>query len=66
MLSPTSSLLHPQQGDNWDSNSLLVVDEDDNGKFRLDSVSNVFLLDMKMMKQIAFVTIMLMIQIQRM
>ena len=30
----TSSHLHPLQIENCDSNSRLVVDEDDNGKFR--------------------------------
>ena len=34
--SPTSSHLHPLQVENCDSNSRLVVDEDDNGKFRLE------------------------------
>ena len=33
--SPTSSHLHPLQAENCDSNSRLVVDEDDNGKLRL-------------------------------
>ena len=32
---PTSSHLHPLQVKNCDSNSRLVVDEDDNGKFGL-------------------------------
>ena len=36
--SPTSSHLHPLQGENCDSNSRLVVDEDDNGEFRLERV----------------------------
>ena len=36
--SPTSSHLHPLQVENCDSNSRLVVDEDDNGKFRLKRV----------------------------
>ena len=31
---PTSNHLHPLQVENCDSNSRLVVDEDDNGKFR--------------------------------
>ena len=35
--SPTSSHVHPLQIENWDSNSRLVVDEDDNGKFRLET-----------------------------
>ena len=32
----TSNHLHPPQDENCDSNSRLVVDEDDNGKFRLE------------------------------
>ena len=36
--SPTSSHLHPLQVENCDSNSRLVVDEDDNGKVRLERV----------------------------
>ena len=39
-LSPTSNYLHPLQGENCDSNSRLVVDEDDNGKFRLERVNH--------------------------
>ena len=35
---PTSSHLHPLQVENCGSNSRLVVDEDDNGKFRLERV----------------------------
>ena len=34
--SPTSNYLHPLQVENCDSNSRLVADEDDNGKFRLE------------------------------
>ena len=34
----TSNHLHPLQGENCDSNSRLVVGEDDNGKFRLERV----------------------------
>ena len=34
----TSSHLHPLQVENCDSNSRLVVDEDDNGKFRPERV----------------------------
>ena len=34
--SPTSNHLHPLQVENCDSNSRLVVDEDDNGKFKLE------------------------------
>ena len=36
--SPTSNHLHPLQVENCDSNSRLVVDEDDNGKFRIEMV----------------------------
>ena len=36
--SPTSSHLRPLQVENCDSNSRLVVDEDDYGKFRLERV----------------------------
>ena len=35
-LSSTSNHLHPLQVENCDSNSRLVVDEDANGKFRLE------------------------------
>ena len=35
---PTSNHLHPLQAENWDSNSRLVVDEDVNDKFRLQTV----------------------------
>ena len=34
----TLSNLHPPQGENCDSNSRLVVDEDDNGKLRPERV----------------------------
>ena len=37
--SPSSSHLHPLQVENCDSNSRLVVDEDDNGKFRPERVN---------------------------
>ena len=37
--SPTSSHLQPLQVENCGSNSRLVVDEDDNGKFRLERVN---------------------------
>ena len=37
-LSPTSSHLHLLQVENCDSNSRLVVDEDDNGKLRPERV----------------------------
>ena len=36
--SPTSNHLHPLQVENCGSNSRLVGDEDDNGKFRLERV----------------------------
>ena len=36
----TSNHLHPLQVENCDSNSRLVVDEDDNGKFRLERVNS--------------------------
>ena len=36
--SSTSSHLHPLQVENCDSNSRLVVDEDDNSEFRLKRV----------------------------
>ena len=42
-LPPTSSHLHPLQVENCDSNSRLVVDEDDNGKFRLERVNKLAL-----------------------
>ena len=35
---PPSSHHHPLQGENCDSISRLVVDDDDNGKFRLERV----------------------------
>ena len=35
----TSNHLHPLQVENCDSNSRLVVDEDDNGKFRFERVN---------------------------
>ena len=38
--SSTSSHLHPLQVENCDRNSRLVVDEDDNGKFRLKRVKD--------------------------
>ena len=40
--SPTSSHLHPPQVENRDSDSRLVVDEDDNGKFRDERVKGFF------------------------
>ena len=38
-LSPTSNHLLPLQVENCDSNSRLVVEEDDNDKFRLDMIN---------------------------
>ena len=38
-LPPTYSHLHLLQVENCDSNSRLVVDEDDNGKFRFEKVN---------------------------
>ena len=43
----TSSYLHPLQVENCYSNSRLVVDEDDNGKFRLETVKSLYILEMK-------------------
>ena len=43
-LSSTSSNLHPLQVENCGSNSRLVMDEDDNGKFRLEKVKLAFVL----------------------
>ena len=42
-LSPTSNHFHPLQVENCDSNSQLVVVENDNGKFRLERVKSCFL-----------------------
>ena len=39
-ISPTSSHLRPLQVENCDSNSRLVVDEEDNCKFRLERVND--------------------------
>ena len=39
---PTSSHLHPLEVENCDSNSRLVVDEDDNGKFKPERVKHYF------------------------
>ena len=44
-LSPTSSHLHPLQVYNCGSNSRLVVDEDDNGKIRLERVKGICILN---------------------
>ena len=47
-LSPTSSHFHPLQVDNCDSNSRLVVVEDDKSKFRLERVKGVLSYRVKM------------------
>ena len=39
----TSNHFHPLQVENCDSNSRLVVDEDDNGKFRTERVNTILL-----------------------
>ena len=39
IFSPTSNHIHPLQGENCESNSRLVVDEDDNGKLRPERVN---------------------------
>ena len=44
ILTPTSNHFHPLQVENCDSNSRLVVDEDDNDKFRLERVKALFFL----------------------
>ena len=41
--SSTSHHIHPLQVENCDSNLRLVVDEDDNGKFRLETVKQLYL-----------------------
>ena len=45
--SPSSNYLHPLQIENYDSNSRVVVDEDDNDKIRLERVAllNCYYLD---------------------
>ena len=46
--SPTLTHLHPLQVEYCDSNSRLVVDEDDNGKIRLEKVNGLcFLRDVE-------------------
>ena len=40
IFSPSSNHLHPLQVENCDSNSRLLVDEDDYGKFRLKRVKS--------------------------
>ena len=46
----TSNHLHPLQVENCDSNSRLVVDEDDNGKFRPERVTRARNTDSKLLK----------------
>ena len=43
IFSTTSNYLHPLQVENCDSNSRLVVDEDDNGKIRVERVKYGFI-----------------------
>ena len=43
IFSPSPNHLHPLQVENCDSNSRLVVDEDDYGKVRLERVKNVYI-----------------------
>ena len=43
----TSSHLHPLQVENGNSNSRLVVDDDDNGKFRDERVNNITVYKLK-------------------
>ena len=40
--SPTSNHLHPLQVENCDSNSRLVVDDEDNDKFKLERVEGTY------------------------
>ena len=40
--SPTSNHIHPLQVENCDSDSPLVVDEDDNGKLRFERVKDFY------------------------
>ena len=49
--SPTLNHLHPLQVENCDSKSRLVVDEDDNGKFRLERVKGTAYVDMSILKK---------------
>ena len=39
--------LHPLQVENFDSNSRLVLDKDDNGNFRLERVKQFMLFDFR-------------------
>ena len=43
IFSPTSNHFHPLQVENCDSNSRFVLDEDENGKFRLERVKDLHL-----------------------
>ena len=47
----TLNHLHPLQVENCDSNSRLVVDEDDNGKFRLERVNGITAITNGLIKQ---------------
>ena len=55
-MSPTVSHLHPLQVENCDSNSRLVVDEDHNGKLRLERVKTQ-IVDKSLIVKNVFVTI---------
>ena len=51
-LSPTSSHLYPLQAENCDSNSRLVVDKDDNGKYKLEWVNKKVITDLFVIEMI--------------
>ena len=53
-ISPTSNHLHPLQVENCDSNSRLVVDEDDNGKCRSERANPIWNIVVIRKKGIAF------------
>ena len=48
--SPTSNHLHPLQVENCDSNSRLVVDEDDSDKFRPERVKTLAVCTLRQIK----------------
>ena len=52
---PTSNHVHSLQVENCDSNSRLVVDEDDNGKFRIERIKTLILLYV-LITTVAFLT----------
>ena len=53
--SPTSNHLHPLQVENCDSNSRLVVDEDDNGIFGLERVKRTNSKSHSICRKLAFI-----------